>query len=71
MEKEKFKLDEIQDTIESYIMHISETYNDHGKCGLLIRSLRSAADDIHTIRFDLAVSSKMKIEQKKENETGE
>jgi type II secretory ATPase GspE/PulE/Tfp pilus assembly ATPase PilB-like protein len=54
----KFKLDEIQDALESYIKFISENYSDHGKCGLIIRSLRGAADDIHVIRFDQAISEK-------------
>jgi len=58
----KFKLDEIQDVLESYIKFISEKYSDHGKCGLIIRALRGAADDIHVIRFDQAVSEKFKTE---------
>lgn len=61
---EQFKLDKMQDVLESYIKHISDTYIDHGKCGLIISSLRSAADDIHAIRFDKSISEKF-IEKEK------
>ena len=58
METKKLQLDTIQDALEEYIMFFSDNYIDHGKCGLIIRSLRGAADDIHVIRFDQAISEK-------------
>lgn len=67
-DQEKYKLDDIQDMLESYISFFSENYTDHVKCGLIIRSLRSAADDIHHVRFDKAINEnyKQKEEEKME-----
>lgn len=64
----KLKLDDIQDTMEDLIKFFSENFADHVKCGLLLSSLRNAADDIHHIRFDQAVSGnfKQKEDLKKE-----
>jgi hypothetical protein len=64
MAEKTFKLDEIQDMLENYISFISENFSEHRDCKSIITNLRSAADYIHSIRFDLAVSKKLSDENK-------
>ncbi len=68
MEAKKYKLDEIQTTLEDLIKYFSENYMDHVKCGLIIRSLRNAADDIHHVRFDKAVNENFKQKEEEKME---
>jgi hypothetical protein len=65
MEAKKLKLDEIQDTFEELIQFLSESYPEHTSISMIIHNLRGAADGVHKIRFDNAVSSKF-IEENKE-----
>lgn len=61
---EKKKLADIQQNIENLISEISDQYIEHPNCNMVIHNLRGAADGIHTIRFDKALSEKYVAKQK-------
>lgn len=70
METKKLKLDDIQDTFEELIQFLSESYPEHTSTSMIIHNLRGAADGVHKIRFDNAISSKFKSkDEKNENVT--
>lgn len=60
MAEQKFELPEVEKTIADFIGFFSENYAEHPSCKMLVHNLRGAADAVHTIRFDGALSENFK-----------